>query len=218
MRNRTENQVILTFIRHGETQANVQRRYLGKTDEPLSECGKQRLLAYKEQNLYPAADHLFTSPMKRCVQTAGVLYPASEPVIIPEWEEMDFGRFEYKNYEELRNDEYYQRWIDSGGMMDFPDGESRAAFISRCESGFERMCRVLQQARTENAKGPVRAAAIVHGGTIMALLSSYTKGRCRKGYFDYQTANGRGYLTFASWSRKEAESEAQIWIEEMKEL
>lgn len=31
---------------------------------------------------------------------------------------------------------------------------------------------------------------IVHGGTIMALLSRYGKGD----YFEYQTANGRGYI------------------------
>ena len=36
--------MILAFIRHGETQANAQRRYLGKTDESLSERGKQLLL------------------------------------------------------------------------------------------------------------------------------------------------------------------------------
>ncbi len=70
MRNRAENQMILAFIRHGETKANAQRRYLGKTDEPLTEQGMQVLLSYKEQNLYPQADYLFTSPMKRCVETA----------------------------------------------------------------------------------------------------------------------------------------------------
>ena len=50
MRNRAENQVILAFIRHGETLANAQRRYLGKTDESLSACGIQSLLSYKRQN------------------------------------------------------------------------------------------------------------------------------------------------------------------------
>lgn len=210
---------MLAFIRHGETRANAQRRYLGKTDEPLSERGIQGLLSYKEQNLYPSADYLFTSPMKRCIETAAILYPASEPVIIPEWEEMDFGRFEYKNYEELKDDESYQQWIDSGGMADFPGGESREAFIGRCESGFQRMYRMLRRAQEEKRiekREPVRAAVIVHGGTIMALLSLY--GIERKGYFDYQTANGRGFLARAVQSRKETGTKAEIWIEDINAL
>ncbi len=190
MRNRTENQITLAFIRHGETPANAQRRYLGKTDESLSECGIALLASYKEQNRYPQADCLFVSPMKRCVETARILYPTLRPVVIPEWEETDFGRFEYKNYEELKDDGYYQQWIDSGGTLDFPGGEGRAAFIARCKKGFERMCGLLREAEEKNAERPVRVSAVVHGGTIMAILSAYGE----KGYFDYQTSNGGGYL------------------------
>ena len=35
----------------------------------------------------------------------------------------------------------------------------------------------------------ITAAMVVHGGTIMSLLSFYGEGD----YFDYQTANGSGY-------------------------
>lgn len=189
MRNRAENQIMLALIRHGETQANAQRRYLGNTDEPLSARGRQKLLSYKARRLYPEADCLFTSPMKRCIETAEILYPALTPVVIPEWEEMDFGRFEYKNYDELKHDNDYQQWIDSGGRMDFPDGEGREMFTRRCEGGFQKMCRALRQEQN-NLKKPASAAVVVHGGTIMALLGLYGE----KDYFDYQTANGRGYL------------------------
>ena len=168
----------------------------------------------KRQNLYQEADYLFTGPMKRCVETAGILYPRLEPVVIPEWEEIDFGMFEYKNYEELKDDENYQGWIDSKGTADFPGGESRAAFVGRCGSGFQRMFEILER---EHTKEPVRVSAIVHGGTIMALLSSYAKEGCRKGYFDYQITNGRGYLTLAK-CRKETETETRIWIEKIEEL
>lgn len=191
MRNRTKDQIMLALIRHGETQANVQRRYLGITDEPLSERGIEQLLSYRRKNIYPEADVLFSSPMKRCVETAAVLYPMLEPVIIPEWTEMDFGRFEYKNYEELKNDRDYRQWVESGGTMDFPDGESREAFIRRCGQGFQRWYETLRQnILTESEGKTVRTAAVVHGGTIMALLC----GSGGKGYFDYQAANGRGYL------------------------
>ncbi len=94
MRDRTENQIMLAFIRHGATQANKERRYLGKTDESLSEEGIEILESYKMQKLYPDVEYLFTSPMKRCTETAKIIYPTLCPIVIPEWEEINFGQFE----------------------------------------------------------------------------------------------------------------------------
>ncbi|MCM1542436.1 MAG: histidine phosphatase family protein [Blautia sp.] len=189
MRDRAEDQITLVLIRHGETPANGERRYLGKTDESLSESGIESLLAYQREHGCPEVDCLFSSPMKRCLETAEILYPNICPMAIPEWEEMDFGQFEYKNYQELKDDLRYQAWIDSGGVLDFPEGESRDRFIARCERGFERMCAELRQA-AQDADKPIRAGMIVHGGTIMALMSSHGK----KTYFDYQAPNGRGFV------------------------
>ncbi len=190
MRDRTEDQIILALIRHGETQANKERRYLGKTDEALSEEGTEILKSYKMQKLYPDVEYLFTSPMKRCVDTAKIIYPALCPIMILEWEEIDFGRFEYRNYEELKDDAQYQEWIDSKGTLDFPEGESRKDFTLRCKSGLIRMCAALNLAAEKNASKPVLAGVVVHGGTIMSLLSLYGG----TGYFDYQVSNGRGYV------------------------
>lgn len=190
MRDWAENQIMLAFIRHGVTQANKERRYLGKTDESLSEEGIELLKSYKMQKLYPDVAYLFTSPMKRCTETAKIIYPTLTPIMIPEWEEIDFGRFEYKNYEELKEDAEYREWIRSGGTLDFPEGESRNDFILRCKSGFIRMCNELSQAAGQTAEKPVSAGMIVHGGTIMSLLSLYGGTN----YFDYQVSNGRGYV------------------------
>ena len=190
MRNGTENQITLVFIRHGETQANKERRYLGKTDESLSKKGIEILKSYKMQKLYPDVECLFTSPMKRCTETAKIIYPTLRPIVIPEWEEINFGRFEYRNYEELKDDVQYQSWLCSGGTLDFPEGESRKDFILRCKSGFISMCNELNQSVGRKAKNPASVGMIVHGGTIMSLLSLYGGND----YFDYQVSNGRGYV------------------------
>ena len=190
MWDRAENQIMLAFIRHGVTQANKERRYLGKTDESLSEEGIEILESYKMQKLYPDVDYLFTSPMKRCTETAKIIYPNLCPIVIPEWEEIDFGRFEYRNYEELKDDTEYQEWLSSGGMLDFPEGESRMDFILRCKRGFIRLCNELCQVVGRDTKNSVSVGMIVHGGTIMSLLSLYGG----KDYFDYQVSNGRGYV------------------------
>ena len=61
----------LIFIRHGKTAGNLERRYIGRTDEPLCDEGIAEILG-KE---YHDADIVVASPMKRCVQTAELIYP-----------------------------------------------------------------------------------------------------------------------------------------------
>ncbi|MBQ2801352.1 MAG: histidine phosphatase family protein [Lachnospiraceae bacterium] len=188
MRNRSENQMILVLIRHGATKSNREHRYLGKTDEMLSAEGEKELMEYRKTQCYPKVDYLFTSPMKRCIQTAEILYPGLNPCKIVEWEEMDFGAFEGKNYMELKGDDRYQEWIDSNGTLPFPEGECREDFCLRCDKGFQRMKKEIEQ--IGDTKGTKSVGAIVHGGTIMALLSRY----CDGDYFDYQVENGKGYV------------------------
>ena len=190
MRNRAENQITLLMIRHGAVISNKEHRYLGKTDESLMEAGVMELVGYSNAKRYPEVEHLFASPMKRCRETAAILYPGRQPIIIPEWEEMDFGAFEGKNYLELRKDSRYQAWIDSNGMLPFPEGESREEFEFRCEKGFHRMLHRICRMADEKGREPETIGMIVHGGTIMALLSRYYGGE----YFDYQVSNGGGYV------------------------
>ena len=159
---------------------------MGRTDEGLSMEGKRALQAAK--NTYPAINYLFTSPMKRCVQTARILYPKQEPSVIPEWVEMDFGDFEGKNYVELKENEYYQRWIDSNGTLPFPNGESREDFKKRCKQGFHKILLQLKSQRQMN--GTMTVGLVIHGGTIMSLLSTFCGGE----YFDYQVGSGQGYI------------------------
>ena len=99
MRNRPENQIEirLTLIRHGATLSNKEGRYLGKTDEALSPEGIGMLKKAVTGGNYPTADLLFSGPMKRCLETAQILYPGQTPIFVPEWTEMDFGAFEGHN-------------------------------------------------------------------------------------------------------------------------
>lgn len=198
MRNRSENQIKLFLIRHGATASNAEHRYLGKTDEVLSEEGKRQLQEAQAAKRYPQVQMLFSSPMKRCLESAKILYPGMEPVVIGDWCETDFGDFEGKNYKELQKDAQYQAWIDSNGSLPFPNGESRETFIARCKAGLNRMLEHLQEMPDEKDK-MFTVGAIVHGGTIMALLSSYGNGT----YFDYQVPNGGGYQCCLSFEGEE---------------
>lgn len=242
----------MILIRHGMTEGNEQRRYTGRTDEPLSARGASLLVPLRSrymQALSPsrlsaaavpediagsvpasfvaagdvpapsaaagdvpapsvaagdvpasfvasgdvpapsvaakavAIPFIAASPMRRCLETAQILFPGSDPLIIPEFREIDFGSFEGRTAKDLAGDAAYQSWIDSGGRLPFPGGESREAYIHRVCKGFERLCETLFH------NSVAEAALVVHGGTIMAVLSSYFGGD----YFDYQCPNGGGY-------------------------
>lgn len=204
MRNRSENKVEIVFIRHGRTPANKENRYLGKTDESLSPEGIEALRQEKAEKIYPEIDYLFASPMKRCIETADILYPGKDPILVPQWKEMDFGLFEGKNYQELNGDKQYQAWIDSGGTLPFPQGESRPCFLQRCSQG---MYESVDRYR-ELFTGGVKIGCVVHGGTIMALLSTFYGGE----YFDYQVKNGRGYCCMLS------SQNGRIYFTELRKL
>lgn len=188
MRNRSKDQITIVLIRHGETKSNKEHRYLGRTDEELSNEGIIKLKELKNMNYYPEIDLLYSSPMKRCVQTASILYPYMQPIIVSDFKEIDFGIFEGKNHIELQKDERYQAWIDSNGTLPFPEGESKESFIQRCNKGF---LKILEDINAfDNDKMPETVGMIVHGGTIMSILSSFYGGD----YYDYQIENGKGYI------------------------
>lgn len=180
---RKKNMQII-FIRHGKTAGNLEKRYIGKTDEPLCEQGIADLKTRSAAGLYPAADRVIVSPMKRCLETAAILYPQQKPVVVQDLRECDFGVFEGKNYAELNGDTAYQRWIDSAGMAPPPGGEGKADFAKRCCESFWKAL--------EDCGQQERIAVVVHGGTIMALLEAF--GVPKRGFYDYQLENGGVYL------------------------
>ncbi len=169
----------LLFLRHGLTQGNLEKRYIGTTDEPLCTEGIEAL----KQLSVPPCERLFISPLLRCRQTAELLFPGKVQEVADDFRECDFGRFEGKHYRELAADAAYQAWVDSGGTLPFPDGEHPAAFRERCVAAFA--------ACMASVTADSTAAFIVHGGTIMAILSHYAGG----GYYDYQIPCGHGFLT-----------------------
>ena len=170
----------ILLLRHGLTAGNLEKRYIGRTDEPLCPEGISEL----QQCSYPRCDMLISSPMQRCVQTAEILFPAQTVRVYDAFRECDFGDFEGKNYTELNGNPQYQAWIDTGGTMPFPNGESPDVFRTRCCDGFRQV--------TEEYSDAESIAFVVHGGTIMAVLSQFALPH--RDYYDWMTANAHGWL------------------------
>ena len=180
------------LIRHSMTKGNKEKRYIGTTDESLCLEGIQ--LLEERKGMYPEVTYVYVSPMKRCVQTAEIIYPemmkAGAYSCNEKLRECDFGLFENHNYIELSGCPEYQAWIDSGGKLPFPEGESREAFIRRTLEGFWEVVRDAQAHDRETI------AVVAHGGTIMSIMERYAvkeDGTPAGSYYDYQIKNGEGY-------------------------
>ena len=165
----------IIFIRHGKTKGNIERRYIGKTDENLSKEGIFEIKSKK----YPNADIVISSPMKRCIETAELIYGRID-FICDELKECNFGDFENKNYDELKNDENYIKWLESNGKMDFPNGEGHKMFCERCCNSFYSIIKKIR-------KSDLDTAFIVHGGTIMAIFQRFSKQKMS--FYDMQIKN-----------------------------
>ncbi|MCQ2448713.1 MAG: histidine phosphatase family protein [Clostridia bacterium] len=173
------------LIRHGMTDANLQGRYIGcKTDLPLNPEGVDELRLLRENNDYPAVDRVYTSPMLRCKQTAGVLYPEKTPCVVENLREYDFGDFEGKTANELEGYSSYAKWA-SGEIQAPPNGEANQDFIKRlCVGLNEIVVDMLNDGITESA-------VMMHGGAIMMLLSATAVPRRKT--VEWTSENGRGY-------------------------
>lgn len=177
----------IALIRHFPTYGNRQGRYIGVTDEPLDTEATEELI--KKMRIskmeYPKADIVVASPMTRCIQTAELLYPNHEIILCHNLKECDFGLFEGKNYQELKDYPEYQRWLKSGGRTPFPKGEGREEFQNRCTAGMEKMIEMLLDQQYHSV------AFVVHGGTIMSILSVFDNEK--RSFYDWQAKNGEGY-------------------------
>ena len=137
------------LLRHGQTEYNVDKRYQGTRDIPLSEKGRAAL---RRADIEP--DTVYVSPLCRAVDTARVLFPAARLVPVHDLREMCFGIFEGRNYVEMERDPDYLAWVGDDCMgrcprpaparpkqraAPAPPGYSPAAAghtpVSRCTAG-----------------------------------------------------------------------------------
>ena len=171
----------ITLIRHGKTDGNTKGKFIGVTDEPLLEEEKEELAGLK----FPRAEAVYCSPMKRCTETAQILFPYEKAVVVPELAERDFGLFEGKTYKELSEEPEYKEWIGNNELITYPGGEELYEFQERCIEGLEK---IITDAVKKNKSD---IAVVTHGGTIMSILYEY--GFPEQKYLEWMVKNGEGY-------------------------
>ncbi len=172
------------LLRHGTTDYNTQKRYQGQRDIPLSTRGREALC---QADLSP--DVVYVSPMTRARQTARILFPQAEQIVVPGLREMDFGTFEGRNYIEMENDPDYRAWVASNCESACPDGERKEDFCRRSCAVFAKLV------DDAFAAGREQLVILAHGGTQMSVMERFALPR--KEYHAWLAPPAGGYIRAA---------------------
>jgi broad specificity phosphatase PhoE len=166
----TEKRLLRLFlVRHGEAEDNVEMRYLGRRDEPLTENGIQQAEKTADALASFAVRTVYTSPLRRTADTAARIRDACSAALYTDTRliEGSFGRWEGMSREEVlrsgrNNAELLARW-ESDASAAPPGGESLTEIQMRVMS-------LVEELIEDEIQFPV--VLVSHVGPIKVLLAS----------------------------------------------
>ncbi len=189
----------ISVIRHGRTEANDKGIYIGRTDYPLSAKGAAELAGKMDEFVYPNVARVYSSPLRRCMETAEILFPDAQIQTVENLMEMDFGKFEGKSADELVDLPEFKEWLKGGVDCRPPQGESVSEVQLRI---FKALREVIADMMQEDL---LHCAMITHGGIISNMLAGF--GLPKIPASELQCAPGEGFdihITADLWQRSQA--------------
>lgn len=170
-------EVAVALIRHPETVANIQGRFVGRGESPLTDLGSAQLvsIAMMMESWKPGA--VLSSPRARALVVAQRISACGTPLrVLDELGEIDFGRAEGLTWDEMKalgiavrypsTVPFGQQSADAfGGPTKgpvAPEGEEWDAFMDRVRAA----ARIIESAAP-------RVAVVTHGGVVRALLTHW---------------------------------------------
>jgi broad specificity phosphatase PhoE len=150
------------LARHGESDWNVEKRFQGHSDRPLTERGRKQAHALADLVGAEKIDAVYTSPLSRARETAEIVAARAglEAVALPELREVDTGSWSGLSRAdvEARFPEGFARWRSGGSGWE--NGESYDEMA-------ERVIGALRTIAENHPDG--RVLVISHGGPIRAI-------------------------------------------------
>lgn len=163
----------ISLVRHARTTGNLQKLYVGWTDDELVENQYLPVLDGSLQQVYG-------SDLKRCRDTAACYYPNASYLAIPELRESNFGDYEMKSYEQLKNHANYRQWLTNVHQHHPPNGETLTELTERVLRGLLK----IPQARNWHL--------VSHGGPMRVLLVQFAPEPTT--FWDWQIGHDEQYI------------------------
>ena len=187
------------FIRHGITEGNLKKWYYGSADLPLSDHGFDQVRELCEKNVYPEIpEHAdcYTTGLTRTEQTFNLIYGDREHGHIDNLKEMNFGVYECKSFEELKDDPVFLKWgYDEEGDVVLPEGESRNMFFARIKKGLKELLAKhhLKEIELRHKDEDAVTVMVCHGGVITTIMNLLFPDE-RENPWSWMPDPGYGYI------------------------
>jgi probable phosphoglycerate mutase len=160
---------IFYLFRHGETDWNTEKRFMGQSDIPLNDVGKQQAkrLAERVKELSLAA--LYSSDLQRAKETAEVIVRQLPYKLDIRYDsrlrEINGGLCEGLRVSEMK--EQFPSWWEENEKDNyaarFPEGENVYDLLHRVTTTLEEISRIYPENQ--------RVGIVTHGGVITAVVA-----------------------------------------------
>ena len=118
----------IILARHGETDWNASEIFRGRADIPLNEAGRKQAEMLGEYLGQEEVDFIYSSPLKRAVETARVIAGHRKLEINPveNLNDFHFGDWQGLSRSEVveKYPDLYRDWLDTPEQVKIPGGES----------------------------------------------------------------------------------------------
>ena len=156
----------MILIRHAEPEQQAKNKCYGRLDIGLSDSSRTQFTEKLSSLRNFAAAALYASPLRRAAESAAIVgwHLQLQPTLIPELQEIDFGKFEGLAYDEIQRlyPEEYRLWMENPTEIKFPWGEGFPEMKVRV-LGFKESLLNLHRQQT--------VVLVCHGGTNRILLA-----------------------------------------------
>ncbi len=155
------------FVRHGESEANLDGRMQGRTESPLTPAGRAQATRTGSFFRGRGITKLLSSPLGRARETAALLRLGGElpePEIVPDLQELDLGMFSNLRYEELSTLHPREfRAFQAKSWAAVPDAEPNAELRRRAGRVWAHLIELAQSGHTE-------ILSVSHGGFLQWII------------------------------------------------
>ncbi len=161
----------LYIVRHCQSAGNMDHRFQGRFDSPVSPDGEKQLALLGLRFRNEPIDAIYTSPLIRAERTARAInqYHCLELQKDPGLLEIDVGLMENLRLTEIaqKYPEVAKNWDESPDLCRFPGGENMVQVYSRVNAALDRII----------AENPgKRVVVVTHGGVIRNLYARVSSG------------------------------------------